>query len=805
MTSLKIYFLSLINPYFGIKHLTSFPFSCKPKGTFTERSDKEETDANGNGTIDCLENPRQWSMDVGGNGHWYDFIANDQAYESHAVDARARGAHMVTLTSLAENTFVEQVRDDEDAEGAYFAGGLRIGDGPDDWAWTTGETWDFTNWGENEPGPNNRLGVPWLNGGTWEDIDSTTQWFAVHEWSADCNGDGIVDYGQILDGTFADEDGNGVPDHCESNPQDRFIGFDAEIERVDDLTVVRMYAVYDESNAAALNVYNRNITTTDGIGFLHNDFLNDQGGNWKPSWSLDIEGVCDSATDSYVTIGYGVGDDATLNQTSLDPNFGDGFGPFIPSLAGWFNRTPANPQFAEPFAGGYDGITGHAVQVGQFVFETARFEADPINFFIFSGEMGSNTGPGTSTFFDIDTFTYGSTRDCDENGVIDTLEIVDGTAADCDGNGIPDSCDIAAGTLEDTNDDGVPDICLPPCPNEDGVIEIPAELATIAEALACAVDGDVILVGPGTYLESIDFAGRAITIESTDGPEATIIDGTGLETSIVLATGGEGDDSILRGFTLRNGTSGSTPIKDPESTEGIGGALYCFQSSPTVEDCIFSANSADYGGAIFVRDGSPTIENCTFDSNSAGFDGGAIQLSISNADIDACIFSGNLAGRNGGALHMVEGAPRISDSTMFDNSAGVSGGAISWSPSGDSQDDAVAADIRNCTITCNTADSQGAGGGIWIETPEDDSLGLLNTEVCWNLPDNVSGSYQDLGDNTICSCPGDLTGDGVIDGADLTILLGDWGTDSCQSDITGDGLVDGADLTTLLGDWGDCN
>jgi hypothetical protein len=31
----------------------------------------------------------------------------------------------------------------------------------------------------------------------------------------DCNGDGIVDYGQILDGTLADVNGNGVPDICE--------------------------------------------------------------------------------------------------------------------------------------------------------------------------------------------------------------------------------------------------------------------------------------------------------------------------------------------------------------------------------------------------------------------------------------------------------------------------------------------------------------------------------------------------------------------------------------------------------------
>jgi hypothetical protein len=37
----------------------------------------------------------------------------------------------------------------------------------------------------------------------------------VVEWSADCNGDGITDYGQILQGTLPDANGNGVPDACD--------------------------------------------------------------------------------------------------------------------------------------------------------------------------------------------------------------------------------------------------------------------------------------------------------------------------------------------------------------------------------------------------------------------------------------------------------------------------------------------------------------------------------------------------------------------------------------------------------------
>ena len=48
---------------------------------------------------------------------------------------------------------------------------------------------------------------------------------------------------------------------------------------------------------------------------------------------------------------------------------------------------------------------------------------------------------------------------------------------------------------------------------------------------------------------------------------------------------------------------------------------------------------------------------------------------------------------------------------------------------------------------------------------------------------------------------GDLNGDGIVDGADLSILLGDWGTFPSMSDLNGDGFVDGADLTILLGNW----
>jgi hypothetical protein len=49
--------------------------------------------------------------------------------------------------------------------------------------------------------------------------------------------------------------------------------------------------------------------------------------------------------------------------------------------------------------------------------------------------------------------------------------------------------------------------------------------------------------------------------------------------------------------------------------------------------------------------------------------------------------------------------------------------------------------------------------------------------------------------------PADLNGDGVVDGADLGLLLGAWGQ-AGATDLNGDGTTDGADLGLLLGAWG---
>jgi len=49
--------------------------------------------------------------------------------------------------------------------------------------------------------------------------------------------------------------------------------------------------------------------------------------------------------------------------------------------------------------------------------------------------------------------------------------------------------------------------------------------------------------------------------------------------------------------------------------------------------------------------------------------------------------------------------------------------------------------------------------------------------------------------------PADLNGDGVVNAADLSILLGGWGQPG-PTDIDGDGTTNAADLSVLLGSWG---
>src|SRR5262249_38444234 len=63
-----------------------------------------------------------------------------------------------------------------------------------------------------------------------------------------------------------------------------------------------------------------------------------------------------------------------------------------------------------------------------------------------------------------------------------------------------------------------------------------------------------------------------------------------------------------------------------------------------------------------------------------------------------------------------------------------------------------------------------------------------------NNPEQVLFSFEISVPNAA-----DLNGDGAVNGLDLGILLGAWGTPA--ADLNGDGTTDAADLAILLGAW----
>ncbi len=172
----------------------------------------------------------QWRVEDGGNGHWYAGFQHGVvlAWDEAKALSRSKGGHLATPSTAAENIWIrESVADDAslwsatNIVGPWF-GGYRLAG--EDWAWVDGSEWSYENWHPGNPNialSSNAGLLFWERSWTfgWQDWDSqlaSKSSSYLVEWSADCNCDGIVDYGQILDGTFEDADGNGVPDDCET-------------------------------------------------------------------------------------------------------------------------------------------------------------------------------------------------------------------------------------------------------------------------------------------------------------------------------------------------------------------------------------------------------------------------------------------------------------------------------------------------------------------------------------------------------------------------------------------------------------
>ncbi len=205
------------------------------------------------------------------------------------------------------------------------------------------------------------------------------------------------------------------------------------------------------------------------------------------------------------------------------------------------------------------------------------------------------------------------------------------------------------------------------CGSADGSPGSP--FCTIQEGLNAAVDGDTVLVHPCTYVETIDFLGKAVTLKGIGGEAVTIIDGN-QNGSVVTFQSGEVATSVLDGFTVTNG-----------KTSGLvsGGGISCLHSSPTIRNTTVSANSASYfGGGIYCLYSSAAIVNTTVSGNDAHA-GGGIYCLAAPVTITAANVTSNTARRSSGGGISCAGfssAAIITNTTVTGNTAYLHGGGI---------------------------------------------------------------------------------------------------------------------------------
>ena len=247
-------------------------------------------------------------------------------------------------------------------------------------------------------------------------------------------------------------------------------------------------------------------------------------------------------------------------------------------------------------------------------------------------------------------------------------------------------------------------------------LEVPFEYPTIQSAIVAAQPGDSVVVAPGRYVETIDFLGKPITVQSSDGAAVTTIDGGGAG-SVVTFKNGETSSSLLDGFTITGGMG--------SDYKGylVGGGVKIVMSGPKLSTCNITGNSArDMGGGVYIRSDSgvlatPVLVGCTINANSttgptggiaAPGGGGGVAAHQGRATLTSCTISGNASHGDGGGLAVVNyGGLLLAKCVIEGNQAVGRGGGLcelSWfAPSSD-------VFLEQCMLRGNVA---GFGGGVY--------------------------------------------------------------------------------------------
>ena len=273
---------------------------------------------------------------------------------------------------------------------------------------------------------------------------------------------------------------------------------------------------------------------------------------------------------------------------------------------------------------------------------------------------------------------------------------------------------------------------------------VPGGYATIQQAIQESNDGDVVIVEPGTYFETINFLGKNIVITGTDPDDpdivaATVING-GSEGSVVTFENGETSEAVLTGFTITGGYG--TAVAEVGNYIYWGAGIFCYGTSPTIKGNIITDNIVPiempgdnpeqwklcYGGGIGCLQSSATITNNIIKNNS-GYVGGII-VYVGDDKISNNLIYDNSAYVGGGVVLL---GGRLINNTIVGNDTNASA-QLGAGPGGNVY---VVFDneFPQCLVLNNIICNAPSGGGISWEGTENESQILFN-DVWNNSPSN---------------------------------------------------------------------
>lgn len=355
----------------------------------------------------------------------------------------------------------------------------------------------------------------------------------------------------------------------------------------------------------------------------------------------------------------------------------------------------------------------------------------------------------------------------------------------------------------------------------------------------------VLIIGAhtGTGNKNVDFNGKAVTVQSINPNDLTVIQSTIIDCEnngrAFQFHSNEDANSVITGLTITSGggyyegtiySYGSSPtikncIIKNSFMQNDGGAIYCgHNSSATIANCIIAGNASAYrGGGLYASRSNPTFVNCTIIGNKGLEGGGICSFSRSNPLVANCIVRNNIAA-DGNQLALISTLRDSSEEEITEMT--VSNSNVQQGQAGVCIDPNMILHWQSGNID---SEPNFVDLGCWNDanTPLDanddyyivGNYHLLPGSVCINKGDNNAVPVQsvtdidseprifdgtvDMGADEFVTNAADFNNDGIVDFADAFVYSQYWleNVGDLPADFVDDDFIDFADFAEFADEW----